>query len=156
MKKISLVAFIVILIDRIIKLLAQKFLSFGERNEVIKDFFYLTFCKNEGAAFSILNGKTIFFIVAAALAIYILYKFIKSEKNIKKSDIICYGLLIGGIMGNFIDRIMYGYVIDYLDFEIFGYNFAIFNLADVAIVIGALKMLFTKGSENDEGENISS
>ena len=155
MKKISIITFIVILIDRMIKILIEKYLTFGVRNKIIKNFFYLTFCKNEGAAFSILSGKTMFLIFVTGIAVYILYKFIKSEKKLQKSDIICYGLLIGGIIGNFIDRILYGYVIDYLDFQIFGYNFAIFNFADVCIVLGAVIMLFTKGSEEDGGESSS-
>ncbi len=147
MKLIALFSFIIITIDRIIKILIENFLQFGIRNKVINNFFYLTFCKNEGAAFSIFYGKTIFFIVVAAFAVYFLYKSIKNKQKLKKFDIICYSLLFGGIVGNLIDRLLYGYVIDYLDFELFNYNFAIFNFADICIVLGALILLLKKDNE---------
>lgn len=147
MKLIALFSFIIITIDRIIKILIENFLQFGIRNKVINNFFYLTFCKNEGAAFSIFYGKTIFFIVVAAFAVYFLYKSIKNKQKLKKFDIICYSLLFGGIVGNLIDRLLYGYVIDYLDFELFNYNFAIFNFADICIVLGALILILKKDNE---------
>ena len=147
MKLIALFSFVIVIIDRIIKKLIENFLQFGIRNKVINNFFYLTFCKNEGAAFSIFYGKTIFFIVVAAFAVYFLYKSIKNKQKLKKFDIICYSLLFGGIVGNLIDRLLYGYVIDYLDFELFNYNFAIFNFADICIVLGALILLLKKDNE---------
>lgn len=147
MKLIALFSFIIVTIDRIIKILIENFLQFGIRNKVINNFFYLTFCKNEGAAFSIFYGKTIFFIAVAAFAVYFLYKSIKNKQKLKKFDIICYSLLFGGIVGNLIDRLLYGYVIDYLDFELFNYNFAIFNFADICIVLGALILLLKKDNE---------
>lgn len=147
MKLIALFSFIIVTIDRIIKILIENFLQFEIRNKVINNFFYLTFCKNEGAAFSIFYGKTIFFIVVAAFAVYFLYKSIKNKQKLKKFDIICYSLLFGGIVGNLIDRLLYGYVIDYLDFELFNYNFAIFNFADICIVLGALILLLKKDNE---------
>ena len=147
MKLIALFSFIIVTIDRIIKILIENFLQFGIRNKVINNFFYLTFCKNEGAAFSIFYGKTIFFIVVAAFAVYFLYKSIKNKQKLKKFDVICYSLLFGGIVGNLIDRLLYGYVIDYLDFELFNYNFAIFNFADICIVLGALILLLKKDNE---------
>lgn len=147
MKLIALFSFVIVIIDRIIKILIENFLQFGIRNKVINNFFYLTFCKNEGAAFSIFYGKTIFFIVVAAFAVYFLYKSIKNKQKLKKFDIICYSLLFGGIVGNLIDRLLYGYVIDYLDFELFNYNFVIFNFADICIVLGALILLLKKDNE---------
>ena len=147
MKLVALFSFIIIIIDRVIKILIENFLQFGIRNEVIKNFFYLTFCKNEGAAFSIFYGKTIIFVVVAAVAIYFLYKSIKNKQKLKKFDIICYSLLFGGIIGNLVDRLLYGYVIDYLDFQLFNYNFAIFNFADICIVLGAIILLLKKDNE---------
>ena len=75
------------------------------------------------------------------------------KNNINKIGTISYGLLLGGILGNLFDRIFYGYVIDYLDFRIFNFNFAIFNLADMAIVIGAILLIVFEGSDNDGRKN---
>lgn len=149
MKKISIMSFIVFLIDRIIKMLIETFLKLGVRNSIVKKFFYLTYVKNEGAAFSIFNGKIIFLILLSFVALYLVYSFIKKEKNMNNITIISYGMFIGGIIGNLIDRIFYGYVIDYLDFELFGNRFAIFNFADSMIVIGAILLLIFEGSDKN-------
>ena len=62
--------------------------------------------------------------------------------KLNKLDYIIYSLLYGGIVGNLFDRIVYGYVIDYLDFYIFNYNFPVFNFADVCIVISVILIIF--------------
>lgn len=149
MKKISIISFTIVLIDRIIKIIVENFLKLGVRNSVIKNFFYLTYVKNEGAAFSIFNGKTIFLILLSFVALYLVYNFIKKEDNIKKINIIAYGIFIGGIIGNLIDRLLYGYVIDYLDFQFLGNRFAIFNFADSTIVVGAILLLIFEGSDKN-------
>lgn len=149
MKRITIYSFVVILIDRIIKILIESFFKLGVRNKIINNFFYLTYVKNEGAAFSILNGQTLFLIFISVAALYLIYKFIKNDKNLKQISIIGYGLFIGGIIGNLIDRLFYRYVIDYLDFEFFGNRFAIFNFADMAIVVGAIILLIFEGSDKD-------
>lgn len=150
MKKIFCFSTLIILLDRLFKILVEKYLKLNIRNKIINKFFYLTYCRNEGAAFSILNGKSFFLIIIGITCLSFIYFYIKNKKNITKFDIISYSLLIGGIIGNLIDRIIYGYVIDYLDFEIFNMRFAIFNFADMAIVCSAfLIIFFTKGSEID-------
>lgn len=149
MKKISIYSFMIIIIDRIIKIVVESFLKLGVRNKIIKNFFYLTYVKNEGAAFSILDGQTLFLILLSIVALYLIYGFIKNEKNLNKITIAGYGLFIGGIIGNLIDRLFYGCVIDYLDFELFSNRFAIFNFADVAIVIGAIILLIFEGSDKN-------
>ena len=83
---------------------------------------------------------------------FLIYRTINKE-NVNKIGILAYGLLLGGILGNLYDRIFYGYVIDYLDFVIFKFNFAIFNLADAAIVIGAILLIVFEGSDNDGRKN---
>jgi len=107
------------------------------KKEVIKDFFYLDLQKNTGAAFSILEGATIFFVVVGIFALIFIHKYLLKEK-LNTLKILSYSLLIGGIVGNLFDRIFYGYVVDFLSFKFGDYYFPVFNLADSFIVVGAI------------------
>ena len=156
MKKISTISLIIFFIDRITKLLVTNFFKLDVRNTIINKFFYITNCHNEGAAFSILSGNVSFLIVMSVLVIIIIFKMIKNKKNISNLLTISFGLLLGGIIGNLFDRIIYGYVIDFLDFTLFNYDFAIFNISDVCILIGAfLYIFFERSDENEKNEIIS-
>lgn len=155
MKKILSLTAVTIIIDRIIKVLVVKNLKLNVKNKIINNFFYLTYCKNEGAAFSIFSGRNFFLIILTFIFLYLIFIFLKKQKKFNKFDIINYSLLIGGIIGNLIDRVLYSYVIDYLDFKILGYNFAIFNFADICIVISVFLLFFTKGSEEKDAKNNS-
>lgn len=150
MKKISFVSLAVFLLDRITKMLVTNYFQLNVRNKVINKFFYITNCHNEGAAFSLFSGNIIFLILITLILLFILYRKINSEKNISKISIISYGILLGGIIGNLFDRMFFGYVIDFLDFVIFKYNFPIFNFADISIVIGAFLLLIFEGSDKSE------
>lgn len=152
MKKIGIISLIVIIIDRILKVLVTNNFVLNVRNKIIDGFFYITNCHNEGAAFSLFSGNVLFLIFITLIVLFLIYRTINKE-NVNKIGILAYGLLLGGILGNLYDRIFYGYVIDYLDFVIFKFNFAIFNLADAAIVIGAILLIVFEGSENDERKN---
>lgn len=149
MKKTFLISLLIIIFDQLIKLLVVNSLSIWESVNVINKFFRITFVTNKGAAFSILMGNRIFLIIASLLALIVVYNYLK-ESNLKKTDVLTYGILIGGIFGNLIDRIFRGYVVDYLDFTIFSYDFPVFNLADIAIVIGCILLIFTtlRGEKN--------
>ncbi len=148
MKQIGIISIFVILFDRIIKLFVDKLLLLNVKNKVINNFFYLTKCYNNGAAFSMFSGNILFLILITILALFIIYKYVKNNK-LNKINKISYGLLLGGIIGNLIDRLFYGYVIDYLNFIIFKYEFAIFNLADICIVVGAILILFFDWGDKD-------
>lgn len=132
-----LIVLITIFIDVIVKLVITNNFVLNESIEVISNFFYITYTNNDGVAWSLLSGKNyIAIIVAILVIIYLIYYLKVNYKKIKKYDIIGYSLLLGGTIGNLVDRLLYGYVIDYLDFYIFNYNFPIFNIADMCIVIG--------------------
>ena len=77
------------------------------------------------------------------------------DKKITKLDVVSYSLVIGGILGNLVDRVLYGSVIDYLDFYLFGYNAPVFNFADSCIVIGAIIIIcvLIKEGNNYESNN---
>lgn len=109
--------------------------------EVINNFFYLIYTKNNGAAFSILTGKRIFLIIITLLIIgSLIYYIIKNEIS-SKIEILAFSLIIGGSLGNLIDRVVRGYVVDFISVKIFGYHFPIFNIADSLICIGVFILL---------------
>lgn len=147
MKKVSIISLIVFLLDRIVKVLITNNFALNVRNKIIDGFFYITNSHNKGAAFSLFSGSVLFLIFVTLIVLYIIFKTIK-KGNINNITKIAYGILLGGVIGNLFDRLFYGYVIDYLDFIIFKLDFAIFNIADMCIVIGALMIvLFDKSKE---------
>ena len=120
---------------------------------IIDDFFSLTYVLNDGAAFSILASKSYLLIFFSLLCfIFILYEL---KNNITDRVLsIGYSLVVSGLLGNLIDRLVDGYVIDYLAFKIFGYNYPIFNLADTLIVLGIVivlikEILKERGKKNE-------
>ena len=129
-----LFSMIIFIIDQVLKLIVGFTLDLNTSISVIKNFFYISNVHNYGAAFSILYGNRLFLIVVSIFVLVCLYYFLLKNKKFRYIDIFIYSLLIGGILGNLFDRIIYGYVVDFLDFYIFNYNFPIFNLADICIV----------------------
>lgn len=145
------ISIIAVILDQIVKLFISKKMLVGESITIINNFFNITYAKNIGAAWSILGGARLLLILISIFCLIFIYLFLIKNKKLKKLEKISYGLLIGGILGNLIDRIIYGYVIDYLDFNIFGYNYPIFNIADICIVISIIILLIItiKGDKND-------
>ena len=132
---------IIFIIDQLVKLFIWFSLDLNTSITVVKNFFYISNVHNYGAAFSILYGNRIFLVIVSFFALVFVYYFMLKNKKFNWIDIIIYSLLIGGILGNLFDRIIYGYVVDYLDFVIFGYNFPIFNIADISIVISVILII---------------
>ena len=126
-------------------------MSFGQSITVIPNFFSITLIGNTGAAFSILSSNTLLLIVISVVVLNLIYFFLIKGKKLNDFEQISYGLLIGGIIGNLIDRALHMQVIDYLDFTFFGYNFPVFNLADIAIVISMvfIGIQVIKGDKNE-------
>ena len=151
MKKLYGVTLGTIIFDQLIKNILLLLMSFGESKKVIADFFNITLIGNTGAAFSILSSNTLLLIVISVIALNFIYFFLIKGKKLNNLEQITYGLLIGGIIGNLVDRVAHGQVIDYLDFSIFGYNFPIFNLADIAIVVAMILLVvqIIKGDKNE-------
>lgn len=154
MKRLFIITIASFLIDLISKIFISNTLIPYMRNCVIDNFFYITYVKNEGAAWSILTGNRILLIVISIIALTFILSCILRERNITKLEELSYGILLGGIIGNLFDRIAYGYVIDFLDFNIFGYNYPVFNIADCFIVIGVLIMIILS-FRGDKNENRS-
>lgn len=138
MKKILPISLLLVVIDQIVKILVINKMALQQSIIVINNFFNITYVKNTGAAWSILSGNVLLLIMISVLALVTIYYYLIKDKDLNKIDIVSYSMLIGGIIGNLIDRIVHGYVIDYLDFKIFNYNFPIFNIADTLIVISII------------------
>ncbi len=129
---------ILILIDQISKVLISYKLNYLEVKNIINNFFYLTYVKNTGSAFSILEGKRILLIILSIVFLIILIKYLTTSKNKERIYIL---LIISGLLGNLVDRILTGKVVDFLGFNIFGYKYPIFNIADSYVVIGVIILL---------------
>lgn len=153
-KKPYIIAFCFFILDLISKQVVIRMIDLHESIKVIKNFFYLTYTRNTGAAFSILEDGRILFLVVTIIALFFINKYMNKE-DIKGIDNLIYGMIIGGILGNLLDRIVYGYVIDFLDFKIFGYNYPVFNLADTFIVVGAILLIITGIYKDYKNKKIS-
>ena len=151
MKKLYGFSLMIILFDQLIKNGLLFFMSFGQSITIIPNFFSITLVGNTGGAFSILSSSTILLIVISIVFLNLIYFLFIRGKKLSDFDQVTYGILIGGITGNLIDRVVHMQVIDYLDFNIFGYAFPIFNLADIAIVISMFLLIIQviKGDKNE-------
>lgn len=138
MKKICMFSALFLFIDQVIKYLVETFLLLDKEIDIIPGFFSLSRVHNYGAAFSIMQGSNIIFIIVTLVSLIGIYIYIKSQNSISKLEIIAYTLLIGGIIGNFIDRIFRGYVVDYLSFNLKFFKTPVFNLADIGIVLSVI------------------
>lgn len=149
-KKSLIVAGFILLIDQIVKYSIDKKILLGKLKTVIPNFFYVSKVYNDGAAWSMLAGSTIFLTIMGILALVFLLayqsKFLANWRNM-----LAFGLVYGGLLGNLLDRIIHGYVIDYLKLNFGSYNFPIFNLADVAIVSGVILIIIAilKGEDRN-------
>ena len=116
-------------------------LEYCEEIILVPKFMYITYLKNTGGAFSILDNNIYFLIIIGMLALGGLIFYLLKKDNFRKLEVISYGILFGGILGNFIDRIIYGGVIDYIGLIFGSYYFPVFNFADICIVIGIIMLV---------------
>jgi len=134
---IFIIALSILFLDQFTKLIAVKNLSLNQSVPLIKGAFHLTLIHNRGAAFGILKNQVPFFIFVSILAVILIYSALRNNKNIKYSFYnISLVFILSGAIGNLIDRLRFGYVIDFLDFRIW----PVFNVADSVITIGAIML----------------
>lgn len=163
MKKYSILAGIaafIIAVDQITKFYILTHFQLGDSIVVIQDFFNITFVRNFGAAFGFLaeshpQFREWFFLLMPPAALIIILVLLKSVRENDSLQISALSLIFGGAIGNYIDRLRFRYVIDFLDFHIQGkYTWPAFNVADSAIVCGVgillVMMLFEKKNEVTE------
>jgi signal peptidase II len=127
-----------VLIDQISKLIVVKTLPLHDSVVLIKGFFSFTHIQNRGAAWGMFSENRWVFLVATAIAIIILPIVLYKYRNIHALFGISMSMIIGGAIGNMIDRVFLGYVVDFLEFTFI--DFPVFNIADVCIVIGTFMM----------------
>ncbi|HCT0587246.1 TPA: signal peptidase II, partial [Staphylococcus pseudintermedius] len=134
---LSLFITLIILIgDQLTKFIIRTQMTLGESFAVVPKFLYITSHRNNGAAWGILSGKmTFFYIITIIVLIALIVFYIKEAKNNMLMQI-AISLLFSGALGNFIDRVSSGEVVDFIDTVIFGYDFPIFNIADASLTIG--------------------
>jgi len=134
----------IILADQITKSAATQYLM-GERPiEIIKNFVELHYVKNYGAAFGILQNQRWFFIVITSIVVFAMVVYmLRNSKNITILTKLSISMLSGGAVGNLIDRVRLGYVVDFIKLDLKIYNFPVFNIADIFIVVGTALLVYT-------------
>jgi|TARA_B100000809_G_scaffold79174_1_gene77187 signal peptidase II len=138
-----LICFIV-LIDQISKILIHAKINLYESIQIIPHLLDFTYIRNEGIAFGInFAGSKVIFIVFPILITFYLLSLLKDKEFDKPFYQISLLLIIGGAIGNIIDRIFRGYVIDFIDFHINNVHWYVFNLADSSVTIGLLFLLYS-------------
>ena len=139
---------VLIALDQLIKMYVHTHYQLGESTPVIPGFFNITYVRNFGAAFGFLNQshptfREIFFLTMPPVALVIILFILKSVPDDDTPQILALSSVFGGAIGNYIDRLRFRYVIDFLDFhwkEV--YTYPAFNIADMAIVCGVCVLLY--------------
>ena len=150
----GLIFIVSLAIDQITKYIAVSTLQGNPSIHVIGDFLRFTYVENRGAAFGILQNQRTFFIISTVVLVVFILAMIVFNKKITNFTRISLVLILSGAIGNFIDRLRLGYVIDFIDVR-FGsfYDFPVFNIADSCIVIGTalliILVLFNKFEKSE-------
>ena len=133
-----IVAIVTLIIDQITKKVITATMNIGDSYEVIPHFLNITSHRNNGAAWGILSGKMGFFYIITLIILAVLIIFYIKETKYNAFMQVAISLLFAGALGNFIDRLFNGEVVDFIDTNIFGYDFPIFNIADSSLTIGVI------------------
>jgi signal peptidase II len=146
-------------LDQITKTWVVATLDFKDRVSVIEGFFYLTHVRNPGAAFSLFADAPVeirapFFIVTTLIAIGMILSFFRKLSPGDRLSALALGLILGGAVGNLLDRLIYGAVVDFLRLQLWvGYSWPDFNVADSSIVIGVALLVLELFAR--EGESLT-
>lgn len=132
------VTLLILALDQLTKYLIAAKMTIGDSYTVIPHFLNITSHRNNGAAWGILSGKMGFFVIITLIILAILIIFYIKEAKGNLFMQIALSLLFAGAIGNFIDRLLHGEVVDFIDTNIFGYDFPIFNVADSSLTVGVI------------------
>jgi signal peptidase II len=131
-------ALVVILLDQATKHL---FWRIGQNHEIIPGYFNITLVKNAGAAFGMFQGARVFFVTASILAVGLIIYLGMRLPATQRTRKILLGLILGGAVGNLIDRVASGEVIDFLQIGVAGHYWPVFNIADAGVTVGAALLI---------------
>jgi signal peptidase II len=143
----------VLILDQLTKQAIRNHLVYGESRPIIDGFFNLVYVRNDGAAWNILSGHGIILILISVSVLVLLFVYRRSFLQEQFSHRILLGLLIGGIAGNLVDRIRFGWVTDFLDFQFGSYHYPSFNVADSAICIAIGLYVLTNLLQKPDDDN---
>lgn len=130
-----IVVIAVLILDQLSKILALKYLVPVRDIPIINNIFHLTYVENRGAAFGIFQNQKLFFIITTFIVLGFIW-FYTHHNRLNKVMIFGLSLVAGGAIGNLIDRVRLGFVVDY--FHVAAINFPVFNIADSAVVVGGI------------------
>lgn len=151
-----LIAPVILIFDQWTKILITSNFSYGESLPIIPGFFSLTYIRNKGAAFGFLSTahpefRVPFFFIVPSLALitvmYLIHKLPSTNRLLSTA----FSLVMGGAVGNLLDRLNYGYVVDFLDFNFGTYHYPSFNVADSAICVGVALMVWDMFTNSEKG-----
>lgn len=153
-KKSLIIGLFILIIDQLIKIIIDQTFYIGKIISIIPNFFYVTKVYNTGAAWSMFEGYRFILIGISLIALAFLVFYEKEFKN-NFRNIIAFSLIYGGLLGNLVDRLIYGYVIDYFKILLGSYDFPIFNLADMAIVSGFILLIYAiiRGEDKNDSKS---
>ncbi|EEK49239.1 Lipoprotein signal peptidase [Bacillus cereus ATCC 10876] len=135
------IALFVIAIDQISKWLIVKNMELGTSIPIIDNVLYITSHRNRGAAWGILENKMWFFYIITVVFVVFIVFYMKKYAKTDKLLGISLSLILGGAIGNFIDRVFRQEVVDFIHVYIFSYNYPVFNIADSALCIGVVLII---------------
>ncbi len=138
-RKIIYIILSIVFIDQISKRITYVYLQPQAVIPVINRVFYLNYFENSGVAFEILQKNTWLFLLITSILIIIATYFVLKDTNISNAARLGKALIIGGLIGNLMDRVIYGFIIDFIDI----FECPVFNLADISIVLGICILLYS-------------
>jgi len=139
--RVLLLSVIIVLVDQITKFWVRINFEYGRPHRILGDFVRLTYIENPGMAFGIEVGGQLFFTLFALLATVVILIYIIRARHEKPSLRIALALILGGAIGNLIDRFLYGKVVDFVDVGVGAARWPIFNVADSAVTVGMIILI---------------
>lgn len=130
---------LLVIFDQVTKYWVEETIDVGTQIPWIPDFLYITHTTNEGAAWGLFQGQMWFFYIMSTIAL-VIFGYFATLIDFKKAPVFSVAIvfLISGTIGNLIDRVQFGHVVDFIDVYIFSYNYPVFNVADILLTLGTI------------------